>query len=340
MLGVVLTQIKSMKLKRQLFHRFSKDLSRLWPVMAERYVCPVCMTIFERESINLGELTDGHVWPRIIRRQVKNLDKHRVLLCSHCNSRSGERGDAAIHTHFEIDEAKSEGHLYGTQRIEVVSWKTGEKIEVRGAVSEREQIITLHRGQNNPSELKRFHQIVEEKHNTALLIQNEKPFPQQHLLVGWVTAAYLYAFWKFGYRFILQPQLNVIRQFILDSFKPENKHKRLPAPNIPGFMVRAEIDNSTNNPVDVREPELFLMLPYSSAEVPHIKVNLLNFTVNLPVKLYEASAYAFHLHGLKLHDVALNELDDSNVAMICPCGLLEIDNCTVANLIRSPLLES
>src|SRR6266540_3850859 len=86
------------KERRELFQNHSEDLHRVCPLTQDRFVCPICFSIFTPEDLDKeNTLSIGHIWPgNFFRTKSAEADKQVVLLCHSCNSRGGDTYDAAM----------------------------------------------------------------------------------------------------------------------------------------------------------------------------------------------------------------------------------------------------
>jgi hypothetical protein len=324
-------------LKAALFARFSKDLAQFRPDLDGMYMCPICMEVFSEETIPQEKLTDGHIWPALIREMCEgNLEQYRVLLCQDCNNRSGQQGDAHMQTVELVRKGQDTGKLYQTKFLTIEDWNTGEIITVRGDVEMQEGDNNFTFGTptkiNNPTDIAKLNDPARSEREYTIIVRNEHKYQVHHAPVGWVTAAYLFAFWHLGYRYILQHSLAPIRKYIMQSFLPKNKQTEIAIPDIPGFRT-GRVVYEDGKPL--KEPVISLMLPFPKQKFVYLDISLLDYTTLLPVEVKLDSLYEAAIQYLEQRGIPITEIDDI-VPFWFNCDRFEQPDCRWNSILTFP----
>ena len=211
------------------------DLMKIVPGINQVFVCPICLNVYFSESIEQNQVDVGHVWPEYFRKRSDIASHQQVLLCKKCNSDAGQAGDAMMQVAQKIYEGKETGNL-GIRKINITKsstigetltldayvLKTGEKSVRLGFPKYKKRSQKRYFGEQR----KKFRQYASEGLINMMVFppgaKPSKPFgdPNNACLAqaGFLTSAYLFAFFRYGYTYILQTCLNPIRDYIQQSF--------------------------------------------------------------------------------------------------------------------------
>lgn len=248
------------------------------------------MQTFRFQDIKNNKLTRGDIWPKYIRNKSsnKNLKNHIVLLCRDCNSKAGQYGDAQMQLIERMKDEVETGDLYGRRRVQLSKRENPNLITVdlRVKINKDTKTISLSgkldkEGKwigNNPQMQQKFINLVGKEEPLSIKVSSTpigEIVPKSELApVGWITSAYLYSFYTFGYRYILHPILNPIREYIFSSFD-KTKHSELKSKN-ELFGIREYKDKYFDS------PEIVVIVPLNDKESVYLQVNFLRYQVNLP----------------------------------------------------------
>ena len=271
----------------QLFDAHTKDLNEFHPGMGEVVVCPICLNIIPREAISKKQLTDGHVWPKGIRKVSKLANSMHVLLCNECNHTAGSRGDKQMQVFELFKKGEETGDLYGRRKVQIIK-NPGEKpidmnVQVTRHLDDNSVTITgridkdLNWLEGSPEDQARFREVYE-KHEQVTVIVN--PYPElksKFVPAGWITSVYLMAFYYLGYRYILHSSLDPVRDYILKSFEPDAE-KNMVLPNDVDFSIRE------NESEYFPDPVLFFVCPLENNQKVYLQVNFLKYEIRLPFR--------------------------------------------------------
>lgn len=271
-----------------LFRAHSVDLASLYPDLPDHFVCPICLHVFSHESLQSAALSDGHVWPDAIRRKsgTEKITLQRVLLCTECNNHAGSSGDKQMQLRELAKDAEMKGELYGQRKIEIVRGPAKKPIRLQGKIrmdkkktNEGQMVFSLDKNKewagNNPKERERFEALGRDKHFSIIV----HPFREMKVNlaeVGWITSAYLLAFYTFGYRYILNKDLDRVRDYIKKSFEDEPGE----CPKEGDFGLK---ECATHN---YQEPEIGLMIPLDRETDVHLQISLFDYHIRLPFHHY------------------------------------------------------
>ena len=272
--------------RKQLFDRHLMNLKSLFPAAGNIFVCPVCQKQHTAEAIDSGRLTDGHVWPRYIRKKNSRiLSQHRVLLCASCNHTLGSRGDKQMQLFEKMREGDREGVLYGERRVEIVRGPSHEPIPLRakihidpktlaGKISFKKRKGSPGWLTNDPTHMERFYALTGARERFSVLAFPPDEFRPVVAQIGWITSAYLFAFYTLGYWYVCHEELEPVRSLILRSF---GKPKDQPV----GFSPSAVLGVSIVDHCDA-DPEIAVVIPLTVGQPEFLQVRFLNYQVRLP----------------------------------------------------------
>ena len=236
-----LTMTKNKKRKELLFNIYSQNL--LWvkkhlnlsfkPDFEEGYICPLCFGLFPRKALDEkyeNSLTYDHNPPQSLK------GKNGVLTCKNCNSKTGHTIDNQLLTRLEEIDF---GSFKPKSKKRVTLNKNGNKITSDFEIEDNGEIrININRKNTNPIEVDNFlasttflKEIksplsnsedfcrVESKWELNFKIQLPIKSNERFAEIALLKIAYLYAFQKFGYGFIINPYLTKVREQILNPEK-------------------------------------------------------------------------------------------------------------------------
>jgi hypothetical protein len=285
----------SKKHQKELFQSHLSDLRRIAPGVREIFVCPICFELFPSESVE-GEVLDvGHVWPKYFRTRSDQAKHQQVLLCKRCNSNAGKAGDAIMQEDVQMNEAKKTGKL-GLRKLRLTtSSGRREALDLEAFVQETgKKSMRLgfpkYRKQSQKryfeEQMKKFYQYASESGCNVLVYPPrggpDKPFgdPANAPLVqaGFLTSAYLLAFYEYGYRYILGTFLDPVRNYIKGSWNR---------------VVDSRLNFEESKDICVwrcsepthfcDDPQIGFVIPANEETPFHQEVRFLNYHIRLPV---------------------------------------------------------
>lgn len=236
------------KRREILLRKFIKEVEQLNITFPEGYdmgkgafICPLCRRIFNigqlREKVN-DYITIEHVPP-------ENLGgKPIVLTCKDCNSTCGHDLDVYLRNEMEHHERAyfngSKGHFskycYGGVEVNAI---TNEDKD--GTID-----IRIERKLNSPIAFDSFCEsvisFVNDLRIDGHLILGDHRKNAKMAYIAMLKSAYLYAFYKFGYKYILNSKLDAIRMQIQNP-----NEDKLP----PYYLLFNESHIPDNKPDDI-----------------------------------------------------------------------------------------
>ncbi|MGZ5118889.1 MAG: HNH endonuclease [Burkholderiales bacterium] len=198
-LGVTRNNARHVPTKKQMFARAKASFANIVKPSVEGYLCPICLKLIP----NIDGVTIEHVPPKSLG------GKKLCLTCRTCNSTAGHSIDSAMFREHGMRSFLSpSGH------------RTRVKVDLGGRILNAEMSqdpdainIQILANQNNP--------VVEEEFKDNMTDGGEGRtinvtiwggYRQREADVGYLKTAYLAAFSKFGYRWILTAEMEPIRQ--------------------------------------------------------------------------------------------------------------------------------
>lgn len=278
--------------RKALFYHFSDHLlylkangylTNVYLKYERTYICPICLDQFSLDDLNPNSpnmLTLEHAPPEAA-------GGHGVALtCKRCNSNSGREID--FHLTERLIEADSRAFLPNTS---IKGKVTSDNITVQGNVNiDRHGIITMtHSDKNNHvTKLLNFVDNVSPSANPLIRIEFDKikTDARKHKIVL-LKNAYILAFAKFGYSFILGGTYDIIRQQILYPSKdlyPTNFWL-----NEPFLLQEHEGINICTTPI---VESIFCVFPLITSARVH------RYSVNLPIPLSSPTEMISNLRQL------------------------------------------
>jgi hypothetical protein len=190
---------------RALYDRGVEALSRLLGRQIYSYMCPICLRHFEK----LNDLHREHVPPESIGGKVL------CLTCEKCNCGAGHSIDAQVH---KESRSRSFIAIEGQERpakinvgdlavnIDVTRTKDTMKIRVLGDKA------------NSPKTIEGLRSILPGmiQSKSSIRLSDRISYSRSSADIGYLKSAYLAAFAKFGYSYILRPALDRVRLQIQD----------------------------------------------------------------------------------------------------------------------------
>lgn len=203
------------KTKAQWFDRGARAIALITDGEVEGYACPLCRRVFT----NINDLTFEHAPPA-------SVGGGRVALtCMPCNSTSGHTLDASMRSAEDLIEwsqgtpGKSLRARLTVRRVTVnVQAERGEDggIKILGLPDQNDPKVTAaHR-----EALDELAQLPEDEQEFTVSFPRHK-HAESDVQAGWLRAAYLAAFARFGYRYALRPLMEPVRAQIAD---PSGNH--------------------------------------------------------------------------------------------------------------------
>ncbi len=208
-----------MKVSLKYFYIGSEALKRFHNLPDPYYACPICLRMFGLTDAR--RLTQEHV-------PQESLGGLKICLtCFDCNSNAGHRLDAHVNRRekgLAFFKAMLEGGTYeGRAQIKIGESVTNANLTARDKFVE----ITPSKEINNPIEHGRLHEALAGfKENGTWEGQRidfklvGEAFNRHKAMVADLKTAYLACFAKLGYQYILRPQLDIVRNQII---QPELK---------------------------------------------------------------------------------------------------------------------
>ncbi len=265
---------------RQLFQAHLSDLKGVRPEIGDNiFVCPICFRVFREVDIDNENLTDGHVWPEYMHAQSEIAANQHVLLCRRCNHTAGSRGDKQMHLMEIVREGDDKGELYGERRVQLIQSPGEKPIEITVSVQmkgEKEITVTGHWGRSDPKERERFEALVGQQRPFSVVVHPYHELKPDLTRVGWITSAYLLAFFALGYRYIFHKSITPVREYILRSFD-EQIDEQSEQPTSGAFGIREYYSQVFPH------PEIVLAVPVDGKTFVHLEVNFLRYQISLPL---------------------------------------------------------
>jgi hypothetical protein len=183
------------------------------PTPEDWYLCPLCLDGVTIEELDTGELTVEHVPPEALG------GAELVLTCKQCNHRAGGKFDGQAH----IEERLRRLAAGQADRPETVTFSVdgiGTRVEMHTAGPGGMLFLGVP-GINKPGDAERMEEYIRKlsaSRSTDFRITNtpQARYSPDHARVSWARTGYLAAFALLGWRYILQPALQPIRDQLMN----------------------------------------------------------------------------------------------------------------------------
>lgn len=199
------------------FVRGSEAARRAGLTQGGTYICPLCEKGFDEAAYDERRLTLEHVPPKSQR------GKGILLTCARCNNVAGATVDGQLHLRTKMEELARALAGNGVAREMSVSFELGGVVvnatahvdATNGSIE-----LEIHEERNNPAniELQRAMTRVAAEGDTVppITIRTgaRMGYVERLAQLSELRAAYLLAFARFGYRYALNPRLDVVREQI------------------------------------------------------------------------------------------------------------------------------
>lgn len=172
----------------------------------DSYVCPLCLWGFNKHAVDTADLTIEHVPPA-------SLGGQGILLtCRNCNTTSGRTLDSEMvkrdrFRRFTDTIFRGDSSYHGPAVLE----SAGERFNVELYRNGKFIVLANNLGRNSPATVERW---KEKRLMNFQLSCGVRYHPTQAAL-GDLRTAYLAAFALLGYRYVLQPAFNIVREQII-----------------------------------------------------------------------------------------------------------------------------
>jgi hypothetical protein len=285
------------------------------------------LLIFPRTVIKERILTDGHVWPQYFRKKSVAAKNMRVLLCCDCNHKAGSRSDKQMQLSEQIREGEANGEWFGNRQVQLIR-KPGEKpinlnvkisgdmknFRITGRINKNKQWID-----GSPNDQMRFHEIIEKGERVSILIHPHKNLDSEKVPAGWITSAYLMAFYTLGYRYILDSSLSAVRDYINAYIKGGDSEK-IPLPKEENFAIREYKSAFYLN------PEINFIIPWAEKKLVYLQINFFRYEVRLPFRYVSPVLDAlFREEKQRISQVLVQFSEEEDKFLTIPINCTKID---------------
>ncbi|SEM59712.1 HNH endonuclease [Gemmobacter aquatilis] len=184
----------------------SQELTRFNYELRGLFRCPTCLCDY---PINSKEITEEHIIPD------SNGGRITTFLCKKCNSLFGHKQTRWLSDWIELSESNTPFHVDPKkQRAQLMA--SGLKLNGVIKIAEDGAIeFQADKKRSNPIDFEAYWSRPKSSEIT-IKMQVSVFGNENSLRVGFLTAAYGLWFKNFGYSFVLQSSLNVVRQQILN----------------------------------------------------------------------------------------------------------------------------
>ena len=335
--------MSSTTLRQRLFEAHAADLESNTG-LKDQFMCPICHRLFTLGDLTAGALTIGHIWSRGLRDLAQSGTATRqVLLCKDCNSQAGTRIDSQAQLREQIREGDESGELSGERIVEIPRGPAEPPIRLRARIyiDQASEIkgklvfdLDQRRGQwarNNPEEEARFRAISASGETFSILINPDRRLAPKLAQAGWIASAYLFSFFTFGYRYILQEQVDQrVRSLIVHALYGDIESLEFPSEsNFAVYEIASE---------SVSDAELGVVVPAQKDINVYLRIRFLHNEVRLPFPFVPEVLGSLLFSRMPDFRERLTEVEDENGFLYMPirCTKLDGHNCVWDHVLGKP----
>lgn len=175
--------------KTPIFDALAEDLNSVGEGNGDEIMCPMCLRRFGRTE--LKALTKEHVLSKALGGAAL------VLTCKDCNNSAGHKVQGHLKTLLQMNEGfRGDGHFVGRFTV------FGETVPVGVELKPGTGLLVTPRG-GSPQSLAKIQNGLKAGGSTKWSAQFKVPYSPGKASAGIARAAYLAAFFRFGYEYIL-----------------------------------------------------------------------------------------------------------------------------------------
>ena len=202
--------------RERLFSFYASNLSIYHPDVTDRFLCPICLTLFTRDALinDPPKVSLAHIIPKSLKGRLY------TLVCRRCDNWIGSEYDSQLarEKHFcdwVEGAADISGQLkYDDKEVPVECCLKGSTIELRDIPKK-----------SPPNSWEQFLRTAVCDWSNFKFTFTVSTFNPSKLNISILCSAFLMMFYQLGYEYTLSPNVHKVRQFIQGSGFPENMHK-------------------------------------------------------------------------------------------------------------------
>lgn len=204
--------------RERLFSLYAGNLSIYHPTVTDKFLCPVCLTLFTRDALicDPSEVSLAHVIPKSVKGRLC------TLVCRHCDNPIGSAYDSQLarEKHFH-DWVQGAANISG--RLKYEDKEVATECCLKGSTIEFRDIPK----QYPHTSWEQFLKAAVSDWSNFKFSFMVSTFNPSKLSISILYSAFLMMFYQFGYEYVLSPNVNKVRQFIQGSGFPENMYKAI-----------------------------------------------------------------------------------------------------------------
>lgn len=260
--------------KEKIFKRISHSLNQISDSDNGKFVCPICLGIFTEKDLNTGFLSEEHIPPESIGHEII------TLLCKRCNDLCGHSIDSE---RYKLEKLKIESSVSDPIRVKVKN-EEGTTVNCDMVFTDGQIRILNLPNNNHPEDYENWEKTFEDLEGQKwdgykFNFTTVEKINLRKARISDLKSAYLYMFIKLGYRYILRPNLNSVREQILNSEEKIIDNFSLSANNNPIKESEFLISQEPLDAVCVKIDHETIILPQKNSPLEFYK-NLANSNPN------------------------------------------------------------
>jgi hypothetical protein len=196
----------------RLYQSYASNLSILAPQLDDVFGCPLCFRIFTRDAIDAEFITEEHIISRKLGGRLT------TLTCKDCNNKDGSRLDSHLVNEFRTRD-KIAGLSNSPLKGQVQTPNAKQDVDIYFSKPDSPGLtIVGHPKRSNPKSVQSImHTMEEGAQNVSFILKPH--YSALNSQVAKLRAAYLLMFYYFGYEYVAQESVKLVRQQILSTEK-------------------------------------------------------------------------------------------------------------------------
>jgi len=194
--------------RERLFSLYASNLSIYFPEVTDRFLCPICLTLFTRDALTSDppDVALAHVVPKSLKGQLC------TLACRKCDNKIGSAFDSHVAREKQLHNWE-QGATAVSGRLKHNSGDIGVEIRRNGNTLE----FWDDPRRSPPKSWERFLEVAASDWPNTTFSFTVLTYSPMKRDVSLLYSAFLMMFYYFGYEYVLSPNVDRVRQVILGN---------------------------------------------------------------------------------------------------------------------------
>lgn len=224
-----------------MFEVFSKNLEIYIPELANCFICPICIRIATRETLNENLLSEAHLYPKAIK------SGEATIICKECNDKAGH----SIECHETKRVKRRRALVDPTESFETITYVEEDgklhpvttRTSVDFSQSPPQLKLEVIESRSNPIHADKItailSQLVEGRPDFKFHLSEKHDWDNRKADLTYLQSAYLALFNRLGYEFVFSQIAEDIRKQLMD---PNSSQLQVHMVQSTGFHSMKDLD--------------------------------------------------------------------------------------------------